>query len=353
VPATRVVEELHALLSGAGIASPYVLGGWSFGGFFVRLYTKRYPGEVVGLVSVDGTPAGLPPGRPDIDLVQGDRESFFMAAADAELAGLPDLGARPLVVLTRGRGEAPADQEALWLRLQKQLARLSTSSILARANEAGHAIQFQAPGLTAEAFRQVIAAARTQSPLPPCASTPLPRLGATCLDAAPVNETRRWENSADSGPAPPLRPGAKVRGMTLTRAPSTRADAKLFDFCNPVILRPGTYRRSCSVPRVRRLFVGYGAFDADPAKLDADWKASRWDAWLDGRRVALPAFGTFDRILYAFPPAGGRDATLREWRVMLVNPTRGRHTVRYRLRGPVTGAEAGTIDATFIFSVRG
>ena len=60
VPAARVVEELHALLAGAGISPPYVLGGWSLGGFFNRLYTKRYPAEVVGLVAVDGTPIGLP-----------------------------------------------------------------------------------------------------------------------------------------------------------------------------------------------------------------------------------------------------------------------------------------------------
>ena len=182
VPAATVVEELHRLLAGAGIRAPYVLGGWSFGGFFVRLYTKRYPAEVVGLVTVDGTPAGLPPGRPDIDLVEGDPESFRVAAADAELAASPGLGARPLVVLTRGRAEAPPDLEALWLTLQKQVARLSTTSLLVRANNAGHAIQEQAPGLTAEAFRQVIAAARARALLPACAATPLPRLGATCLD---------------------------------------------------------------------------------------------------------------------------------------------------------------------------
>lgn len=96
-----------------------------------------------------------------------------MAAADADLAASPDLGARPLVVLTRGLGEAPADQEALWLRLQKQVARLSTSSILARANTSGHAIQQHAPGLSAEAFRQVISAVRARAPLPACAVTPL------------------------------------------------------------------------------------------------------------------------------------------------------------------------------------
>ena len=72
VPAAKVVEELHTLLTGADISPPYVLGGWSLGGFFNRLYAKRYPAEVAGLVAVDGTPIGLPgegtwlnpPGRP-------------------------------------------------------------------------------------------------------------------------------------------------------------------------------------------------------------------------------------------------------------------------------------------------
>jgi pimeloyl-ACP methyl ester carboxylesterase len=109
VPAVRVAEELHALLMGAGIKPPYVLGGWSIGGFFVRLYTERYPDEVLGLVTLDGTPFGLPPGLPPVppggDLIQG-RESFYLAAADAEVATSPSLGARPLVVLTHG-GEIP------------------------------------------------------------------------------------------------------------------------------------------------------------------------------------------------------------------------------------------------------
>lgn len=88
----------------------------------------------------------------------------------------------PLVVLTRGQPDASADLEALWLTLQKQVARLATSSILVRADRSGHAIQQQQPGLTAEAVRQVIAAARANASLPACAATPLPRLGGTCVD---------------------------------------------------------------------------------------------------------------------------------------------------------------------------
>jgi pimeloyl-ACP methyl ester carboxylesterase len=193
VPAARVVEELHSLLAGAGIPPPYILGGWSLGGFFNRLYTKRYPTEVLGLVGVDGTPIGLPgeswlnpPGLPPIDLIGGPGlpDSYYLAAAGAELAAAPDLGVRPLVLLTHGRGPpgAPPDFAALWLKWQKRVALLSTSSILVRADDAGHGIQFEKPELTAEAFRQVIAAVRSNVLLPACSATPLPRLGGTCVD---------------------------------------------------------------------------------------------------------------------------------------------------------------------------
>jgi pimeloyl-ACP methyl ester carboxylesterase len=191
VPAATVVEDLHVLLAGAGIAPPYVLGGWSLGGFFIRLYAKRYPAEAVGLVGVDGTPFGIPdnpflkvPGQQPIDLIGGPgiSDSYYVAAADAELAASPDLGSRPLAVLTHGGQSGGPDLEMPWLQSQKQVARFSTSSILVRADRAGHAIQFDAPGLTAEAFRQAIRAARASAPLPSCEKTPLPRLGGTCLD---------------------------------------------------------------------------------------------------------------------------------------------------------------------------
>lgn len=51
--AERIVEELHALLDGAGIEGPYVLVGHSFGGLTTRLFASRYPDEVAALVLVD------------------------------------------------------------------------------------------------------------------------------------------------------------------------------------------------------------------------------------------------------------------------------------------------------------
>ena len=133
-------------------------------------------------------PIGLP-GEPwwgFLDLIggPGGSDSYYLAAARAELAAAPDLGSRPLVLLTHGigpRGASPED-EALWLTLQKRIALLSTSSILVRADNAGYAIQTEALDLTAEAFRQVIAAVRARAPLPACSATPLTSLGGTCLD---------------------------------------------------------------------------------------------------------------------------------------------------------------------------
>ena len=192
-PAAKAVEELHALLAGAGISPPYVFGGWSLGAFFSRLYVKRYPAEVAGLVSIDGTPIGVPgepywlrpAGFPPIDLIGGPGlpDSYYVAAADAELSASPGLESRPLVVLVRGRADGvPEDRMALWLLWQKRVALLSTSSMLVRADDAGHPIQIERPDLTAEAFRLVIAAVRAQAPLPACAATPLPGKGGTCLD---------------------------------------------------------------------------------------------------------------------------------------------------------------------------
>lgn len=195
VPAGKVVTELHRLLRGAGIRPPYVLGGWDIGGFFNRLYAKRYPTEVVGLVSVDGTPIGLPGepflnypatlGYPPQEIIGLPPDDYYAPGAAAELGKRPNLRARPFVVLTHGLlDQRPSNIEPQWLEWQKRLARLSGSSMLVRADIAGQgAIHWRAPDLTAEAFRLVVVAARRGARLPPCAATRLPKtLYGTCLD---------------------------------------------------------------------------------------------------------------------------------------------------------------------------
>ena len=49
------VRDLHALLEGAGIASPYILVGHSLVGMYMLLFADRYPDEVVGLILVDSS----------------------------------------------------------------------------------------------------------------------------------------------------------------------------------------------------------------------------------------------------------------------------------------------------------
>jgi hypothetical protein len=106
-----------------------------------------------------------------------------MAAADAEVAASPSLGARPLIVLTHAVRDPPQDPlEAMLLKDEKRVALLSTSSILASADLSGHGIATSQPNLTAEAFREVIAAVRAGRALPACAESKLLRFHATCLD---------------------------------------------------------------------------------------------------------------------------------------------------------------------------
>jgi pimeloyl-ACP methyl ester carboxylesterase len=51
--ARNAVDDLHLLLGRAGLQSPYILVGHSFGGLIVRIFQQLYPDRVAGLVLVD------------------------------------------------------------------------------------------------------------------------------------------------------------------------------------------------------------------------------------------------------------------------------------------------------------
>jgi hypothetical protein len=136
-----------------------------------------------------------------------------------------------------------------------------------------------------------------------------------------------------------------VQGMVVASMPLGPGVFDLFTFCRPVVLEPGTYRRRCSVPWVSELYVGYGEF-APPSEIDRVWRELRWKAWLDGSRLDLPAFGSSDRKLAAFPPAGHRDVVVRTFDVTIFTPKSGRHTLRY-----VSDRDAGRIDVTWTFTI--
>src|SRR6266487_2016894 len=49
----QIADELHTLLTNAGIAGPYVLVGHSLGGKNVRLFALSHPNQVAGMVLVE------------------------------------------------------------------------------------------------------------------------------------------------------------------------------------------------------------------------------------------------------------------------------------------------------------
>lgn len=185
------VRDLHALLAAARVPGPYVLAGHSNGGLFSLLYASRYPGQVAGLVLIDGVhpsyhprsievakrfvpPAqwgelvaaacGIPP-------VQLDWERMDICRAEAQtraaLAAHP-LHRMPLAVLTRGGLHFPAGslddaQERLWRQLQDELAAMEPGSSHVLATHSGHDIQHEQPDLVIAEVRSVVAAVRTTS----------------------------------------------------------------------------------------------------------------------------------------------------------------------------------------------
>ncbi len=218
--ARQIAHELHTLLDNAGIASPYVLVGHSYGGLYVRAYADQHPNSVAGMVLVDSShpdqwtrtsegqaqyqqnvrlnsvapflarigllrlinyfPATpyLPPQQAAELKAWNDSTQYlrinraeFQASLQVsdQVRGTNTLGALPLVVLTATEHGA-ADREAAWQTFQTELAALSTNRshrVIAGADHSSLLIKQDGAQVTSTAIRDVIAAVRTQLPLAP------------------------------------------------------------------------------------------------------------------------------------------------------------------------------------------
>lgn len=147
---------------------------------------------------------------------------------------------------------------------------------------------------------------------------------------------------------PPLGPGGKIGSMTLARGPESQASIELWKYYDAVLPTPGHYRRTCTLPSEKSLFIGWGDWEQTPKALDAAWKQLKYELWFDGHQINLSRFGASDRLLYSFPAAGGKNVILREWSVILRGLTPGKHVIRYR-----SESSLGTTDATWTFTVLG
>ena len=158
--ATTYARELRTLLTNGNVPGPYVLYGARFGGLLVLSYAAhsaeperaRRGGLSEALTPcASACPYDFPPEHAELD----------------GLAGV-HLGARPVVVLTSVEGDGPA------------LAHRSTNSMWVSAPGASTYIPAEAPLLTIEALRLVVATARRGAQLPPCGQTSLPNAGGRC-----------------------------------------------------------------------------------------------------------------------------------------------------------------------------
>jgi pimeloyl-ACP methyl ester carboxylesterase len=181
------VDDLHALISAAGLEPPFVLVGHSSGGWNVMVYGDRYPGDVSGVVMVDVRPpafserafAALPPkaaNEPEA-LVQARAEpdwekdpsrnpeglDLIKSASQAGVAA--GFGDRPLVVLTAGDRAgiseglpAPVakDLDDIWMELQAGLVGLSTAGRQEIVAGATHDMPFETPDVIVDAIKEVI-----------------------------------------------------------------------------------------------------------------------------------------------------------------------------------------------------
>jgi Alpha/beta hydrolase family len=178
VPTTaQIVDELHTLLQRANLPPPYVLGGWSIGGFDIRYFQHRYPADVAALVTIDGTPPWWALNFPDP--LTGTFETMYIHAAGEELEPPASLGSLPVIDLTHGFPTPFGEAE--WVREQKRFTASSTNSLFARARGSGHGIAEENPGLVSYAIKLVIKSGRKTRPLPGCAHTLVPKLRGICL----------------------------------------------------------------------------------------------------------------------------------------------------------------------------
>ena len=126
-PGTRTaadaVDDVRALLTAAGIAPPYVLVGFSYGGIVTQLHASMYPDDVAGIVLVESNhpleaaqfAEHLTPEQVELDreMALGNPEGLDVFAGMDEAAAAGPLPEVPLVVVTAGISEGwPPDWDA-------------------------------------------------------------------------------------------------------------------------------------------------------------------------------------------------------------------------------------------------
>jgi pimeloyl-ACP methyl ester carboxylesterase len=181
-PVDEDVADLQKLLAASGERAPYVLVAHSYGGFVARLFVRRYPKEVSGLVMIDVASEYIQKAASPQALAKWDElnrmsspqapEAVEVLDAFAKLDAAPKLRPVPTVVLSADKPWDPAQAAAvakkvggdaitwdIWLRSQELLAASAPGEYL-RHTDSGHFVYLYDPALVVNAIRTVVEEAR-------------------------------------------------------------------------------------------------------------------------------------------------------------------------------------------------
>lgn len=191
-----VAEDLHFLLGEIQVPPPYILVGHSLGGWHVRVFAHLYPDEVAGMILVDSTPTSpdigvlyatayptySPDESPGIaknrmsedDITNGTLLPSFdgldMGASNEQVRQAGSFGDIPLVVICHTPGSAdllglaPDVQEpyaATILKIQADLAKLSSKGEFVAARTSNHFISIYEPQIIIDAMIRMVEEIRT------------------------------------------------------------------------------------------------------------------------------------------------------------------------------------------------
>ena len=181
-------HDLHTLLNNIPLSGPYIIVAHSLGGWHARVYTHLYPQDVAGLILVDTTTiyedtikalaTAFPTYSPDeAPASTRDREYLLMAPSPSTFGALDlitsaeqvrqagSLGDLPLIVISQNpgpddwRGLDPSVRQQLAatiLKVQTDLATLSSQGVFMIANTSDHFISMHDPQIIIAAIAQMV-----------------------------------------------------------------------------------------------------------------------------------------------------------------------------------------------------
>ncbi|KID27771.1 putative hydrolase or acyltransferase of alpha/beta superfamily [Prauserella sp. Am3] len=104
-------DVLRRMVRGLELRLPAVFVGWSYGGLVTQVYAARHPDDVAGLIFVDPTAAGTPPGSALVRRLSFDVTAWLLRAR-AALGGRNARAARELAVTLGGMQDAMAEAKS-------------------------------------------------------------------------------------------------------------------------------------------------------------------------------------------------------------------------------------------------